>query len=124
MTKLRDEDATKERLEALVARLVKRLDLGWLTWVNRFETSKDGDRVACSTVADWEYRQVSMKWMLAMVASMTDEELEALCIHEMVHGLIAPLWVEIPTKYEQRLNKVMEFSTENVARAILAALQK
>jgi hypothetical protein len=117
---VRDQEIHEARVLGMAERVERELDLGWLKITHKFSTRAD-ERVAAEAFPDWEYRQASILWQLCVVATITDEELHATMIHEVVHCLTAPLWNSLPTlaKHFDRLN---ELATENVTRAILAAL--
>jgi hypothetical protein len=95
--------------------------MDWLTIKHKFDDRIDGDRVIAETIADWEYRQATIRWNLPTVACLSDAELDDTIVHEYVHVLNAPLYESLPETLKDRLAKHNEFSTENVARAIMAA---
>ncbi len=117
--KLRNQDDTEARVTALVARLVRDFDLGWMTFRNSFDPRIDGDRVVCDTACDFEYRQATFVWNSHQVATMLDDELEQTAIHEVVHCLNAALWESLSENQKNKLSKLNELATENVARVII-----
>jgi hypothetical protein len=124
---IRDREANQKRCEQLVAKLVKRLDLGWLRVNHAYTTAREEDaasRICCRAVADWEYRQVSFIWTLAIASSVPDSELLEIAVHEIVHALNAPLYKSLTDAQQQRLHEVNELSTENMSRVILHLLEK
>lgn len=119
---IRDEAKLKARLTRITKETAKRLDLDWQMINVNFDASNGEERILCSTESDWEYRQATLTWNLVQAAVTTDDLLRATAVHELVHVLTAPLWNSIPTKLQGPLEKLNELATENVARAILAAL--
>lgn len=100
----------------------------WL-YINVGFDSKHADgedgRIACTTVADWEYRQVGFVWNLPIVATLTDEDLRDTALHELVHALIAPLWDCVPEnkQSDKFIGKLNELATENITRVIKHVLE-
>ena len=122
---LHKEEDHKVRILAIANTLQSELDLGWLTINHKFNSRTDGESKTAESVVDWQYRQATVIWNLAFAITCTDEEIRNTAIHEFVHILIAPLWDSIPRpmKHEDHFEALNEFSTENVTRAIAAALQ-
>ena len=120
---MRNESVVKDRIDRRVRALVARLDLDYFTIALAFDTRNEGDRVACETSCDWEYRQASLRWNLPTVALLDDDQLDAIIVHELVHVLNASVWEELPVTLRNRLAKHNELATEHVARAILAVLR-
>lgn len=114
---IRDQDELERRVCDMVETVAAAMDLGWLKITNGFHTDAE-DRIICQTVADWEYRQSSLKWSLVQLATLTDEDLLLTIIHELVHCLNAPVWESLSSKEQGRLEKLNELATENCARAI------
>jgi hypothetical protein len=124
MAAFKGQDLLEATISDLTDQLVDKLELGWLKITNRFETRRDGPdaRQIAEAVTDWEYRQVSIVWSVPVALSHTDEELRATLIHELVHALNAPVWNELSASQQDKLSKLNELSTENMTRALLAAL--
>lgn len=93
-------------------------------WDTKHADGDDG-RIACTTVADWEYRQVGFVWNVPIVATLTDEDLHDTALHELVHALIAPLWDSVPEKKQEnkQIAKLNELAVENVCRVIKHVLE-
>lgn len=121
---IRGQGAEERRIEAVVRSLARRLDLGWLHIANKYLPAalEDDARVACVAKADWEYRQVSLRWCLPVTMPLDKSRLTAVALHELVHALNAPVWESLTEKEQERLYKLNELSTENVTRALLALL--
>lgn len=126
-------EAEKQRITGMVDALIDRLDLGWTRWAVRFAVKLDTDagddashhRTVAIAEPDWEYRQATLIFYPATSVGMTDVALREIAIHEIAHVLIAPMWVSA-CKYEdldEELSEVNELATENVARALEAALR-
>lgn len=122
---IRDQDVLEERCIAVVERIAAEMDLGWLKIVNSFDPrNEDTGRVLCECRADWEYRQCSLLWNLHQVASTTDEDLEETTIHELVHALNDPVWGSLSGAQQERIARLNELATENVARVISYLLHR
>ena len=115
---MRGETAEKKRINDLFDTYNRLFGLDWLTIKMKFRTANDDTRVAAETTADWEYRQASIVWNLSVTTTMTDEDLSATMIHEIVHVLNAPLYKSLTDKVQDSHHTLYEFSTENVARVI------
>jgi hypothetical protein len=119
--KVKDARKHEARAEEATRGLAYRLGISkWMNIVITFDSSHSEDRTACEATCDWEYRQVSFKWNLPIVAGLTDRDLEETALHELVHPLIAPLWDCVPEADQEntKIAKLHELATENVARAI------
>ena len=118
MSHVRDKAALETRVHRMVNRTVKRLDLGWLEIQVRFDEGNTSE-ATCSTQCDWYYRRAVMNWVLQEVSHMTDAELQLVTVHELCHALIA---CAVP-ETEEKVNKLEELATENVARVIIHLMQ-
>lgn len=79
------------------------------------------ERTYAETTADWEYLQADIKFYLARVASGTDERLDEVIIHELVHVMMAPFAEEVSETFSNQKAKNIELATENITRAIRGA---
>lgn len=122
MSKIRDQELHESRCTHVVEELTQMLDVGWMTFHNKFESSAEG-RVICEATTDWEYRQCCLTWNLHHVATMLGDELMSAAVHEIVHALNAPVWESLPTKEQVKVEKLNELATENMARAIIHLLK-
>jgi hypothetical protein len=120
---IRDRLDNEQRCIDMMDGLSGRFDLGWLRINHAFNVARDEERIACRTVCDFEYRQVSFVWYLAAVASMPDDELESVAIHELVHAMMAPLWNSLNERTQDKLHVMNELATENVTRMIEAVMR-
>ncbi len=120
---IRDQQKLERRVLSLGRRLQQALDLHWLTINHKFSTVHTDDRITAETQADWTYRQATIIWNLPLVATMSDDTLETTMVHELVHILNASVWESLPDKVKDQIHPLNEFATENVARAIVAALR-
>lgn len=119
--KVHKAEKNKRRAEEAIRLAAYRMGLpAWLNIVVGWDYNHSEERVACETNADWEYRQVSFKWNLPLVASLTDDDLNETAVHELIHALIAPLWDCLTDKQQAKKHtgKLNELATENVARVI------
>jgi len=121
---IKDQEAIEQRVMAVMDDLIEQFKLDWWRVRVRFDPRIDGDeRVVCDTTADWEYRQVGFVWSLFQLPSLTDEELHAIAVHEIVHMLMSPIWNELSEPQQTRLHKNNELATENIARVISHVLK-
>jgi hypothetical protein len=120
---IRDQDNIEQRIHDLTDRLLHDMDLGWLRLTNSFDQSAEG-RTICETICDFEYRQATLRWSLVQAATLTDAELELTAIHELSHCLTACVWESLSSKQKDKLFKLNELATENVARCISHLLQR
>lgn len=119
---MRGQAEEQVRVEAAVQRLAFLLGMDWILVQNRFTVKKDEFAAAESSVGDSQYRQHSIQWNLSATATVTDEELEAIVVHELVHALLGTLWDQISAAQQEKLKWFNERATEDVTRAILALL--
>jgi hypothetical protein len=98
--------------------------LGW--WVITYEWCRDtrdytpganAKAAAAVTHTNWVYRQATIDWNLDVLQTQNDTELEGIVIHEFAHVLIDCLMAHVPAKARD----LMEYTTENVARALHSA---
>lgn len=111
-------DALWIRVLALFDEWTERLQMHWLHLVLcRSDTRNDEDGCcAADTEAQWEYRQARIRVYLPAIANHTDEDLEAIMVHELVHVLVNPM----ESLIKEKDTKLSELSVENVAQALLA----
>lgn len=122
---MKPDKRNRVRAEEAIRHTAYRLGItGWLKITVKFDESHSEDRVVCQTTADWEYRQASFLWNLQEVASMADDELVEVAIHELCHALNHPMASCFTDTQRKQYAKLEELATENVARAILHLLQE
>ena len=120
---------TQERILDITSRLEKELGLdGWLTIRHQFHPGFDGDHTIDSdgnatvykttaiTTPQWEYRFATITWYLKTAVTQTDQELEAVAIHEYIHILLAPVTTLLPIKPLH--TKLEEYVTECLMRLV------
>ena len=118
-----DEALERERIEDLVTILCGELDLTWLTVRNRYEV-REAEETAAEAIGDSKYRELTIRWNMALTSMMDEEALLATAVHELVHGMIGPLWDQIPDREQRTWSWHNELATENVARCLLALLHR
>lgn len=123
---LAGQELFEARVNDLTEKIAAELDLDWLSVRTRFNEhpAADGGDTVAETLPHWEYRQTKIIWNSEVGITQTDEQLERVIIHELVHALLAPIWEEIPATQQNRLAKHNELATENVTRAIQAARRR
>lgn len=96
----------------------KRLGLATVTVRHTFLDTVN-DEVIADTNAKWEYREATIRWFLPTCATLTDAQLEATVVHELVHVLLAPMESHVKDRHGEQC----EYAVESVARAFLAVYQ-
>lgn len=117
---MKGEALEQARITALMDELLEEFALYWMHVVYKFSTKTDGDRVAATTMTDWEYRQASIEFCLPVTILETDLGLRRICVHELVHVLAAPM--EMQVKDKPLPNKLCELAVENLTRAFLEVM--
>jgi len=121
---MRHEEGERARVRLCAESMQAALELGWLDIEHKFTTTHDPEKTCCTSYPEWKYRQGSMVWNLTVTVTLTDDELEAITIHELAHFLTDCLWGSIPEgPKKEALVNLNELATENVARAIMAAMR-
>ena len=120
------QDLFEAKATEILDRVCDELDLGWLSVRQRFNEhpSADGADTIAETAPQWEYRIATIIWNVEVGVSQTDEKIERVVIHELVHALMSPLWSELSAAQQNKLAKQNELATENVTRAIQAARRR
>ncbi len=86
--------AQKARLQALRKRWHNCLGLRWWTVTHDYRREAlvvngvMSAETAASCKADWRYLQATVSWNLALVVDQSDEGLESIFVHEMMHILL------------------------------------
>lgn len=108
-----------ERIERIFTHWTEVLELNWMHLVlYRSDTSNSDDAdCAADTSAKWQYRSAKITVYLPTVANHSDEDLEGIIVHELVHVLIHPM--ESLTKDKD--TDQCELAVENVALALMAS---
>lgn len=104
---------TQERVKAAFSKWVERLGLAW--WrvdvcyyddpgeiLRRFKPEFEDRIVAARVIADWRYAEASIEVNLPAFAGKTDEEIERIVVHELVHILVNEMH-ENETHHEERV---------------------
>jgi hypothetical protein len=97
-------EAEKKRVHRLVVRWTRTFGLQhWrITDEWRRERFKNKHIVA-SVKVKWEYQEAVIEWCLPKSADLTNERLEEVVIHELVHILVAELVDQKSEKNEERV---------------------
>lgn len=102
------------------------------------DDSADDYKTTAVTEGRWQYRQAKIKFYMPSAVRHSDEELEKILMHELVHVLLLPEQSLVDSKLsidssfepatseqhsqiEARNYELLELSTENVTRALLGA---
>lgn len=107
------------RVEGLFTDWTDLLQLNWMHLVLvRCDSTHDTDSdCAMDTDAKWQYRSGRIRVYLPTIANHTDEELEWLLVHELVHVMINPM----ESLMKDRDTNQCELAVENIAVALMLA---
>lgn len=110
----------KKRVQKYIDRWFIPMGLGWfkvdMVWDRA--TKEDAPSVAAEVYTQWQYRQASVHWYLPNLATVKDDELDDIVVHEFTHILINPLTL---IDKSEDLPMQHEYATETIARAIQGA---
>lgn len=89
------------------------MGIGAITINHVFNTTELSENVAeCEPL--WEYHTADITWYLK---GHEDMDVASVAVHELVHVMLAPIQEHVPKKH----NKLSEWVTEAVAKAIIKA---
>lgn len=94
MARLTDKEyaAQKKRVKKYLDKWIASIGLGWWKINIEWETvrSEEDDRGSCAAEArtTWEYREATIVFYLEVVAGESDEELEYIVLHELMHVFV------------------------------------
>lgn len=89
------------------------MNLGHIAISHTFNTHELSETVAeCNTL--WEYQSADITWYLK---GHEDMDVENVAVHELTHIILAPIQEHVPRKHE----KISEWVTESIAKAIIRA---
>lgn len=118
---MNDEEFEKQksRVQTYFDKWFKPLGMGWFEVDVDWLRSPDEDlpNAAATTTFQWQYRQAGIKFFLPIIATLSDDKLEGVVVHEFAHILTSSMSQNAPEEYDQQ----MEFGTETVARALIWA---
>lgn len=90
----REFNKQRRRIRALIRKWVKPLGLGW--WTVNFEFSREpiasnnaGESVAANCHALWPYKTALIKFYMPDLSDLSDEDLERVFVHELMHIFLA-----------------------------------
>lgn len=117
-------DAAWERVLVATAKWEALLGLDYLSiYHRRIDALADEPHqsIIAETKAQWQYKQASILWYVPNVATIEDDQLEGVVIHEFCHVLLASMECLItPTKHRE----ACEYAIQNVADAIKHATKE
>lgn len=95
----------------------ERLGLHWCDIVlYRCDSRRaDDEDCAADTDAKWQYRHASVRVYLPALANHTDDDIDGVMVHELVHILVNSMESSVPASKTDKC----ELAVENVSRAIL-----
>lgn len=109
----------KRRVKRYIDKWLKPLGMGWhridLEWDR--ERNNDLPDEAAVTSWMWQYRTANITFRLPVIKELNEEKLENVVVHEFSHILTGAMVQNQPEDNKQ----LMEYSTENVARALIWA---
>lgn len=115
-------DRCKKRVNAIAKKWVKPLGLGyWTTHLNFLvEIVRDsGNAVGMVCDADWRYQEATITVNVRAVKDLTDGELEACFVHELMHIFLNEMrenGIEHEERVATQLQKAFLWAVENVER--------
>lgn len=109
----------KKRVKKVIDKWFKTMGMNWwridMYWERDYDAADD--RTAARTSWSWQYRSAVITWFLPVIQNFNDEELENAVVHEFSHILIGAVSQDVLEDKRQ----LVEYSTENVTRAIIWA---
>lgn len=77
--------------------------------------------VICETKTAWEYHQACMRWSLTNTAGLSQDEVDATFVHEMMHVYLGTIEANLRTDDDHAhwVNSVCEHTVEALALAFL-----
>lgn len=114
-------DELIERIGRFSLDLEARIDLPGVTIRHAFlaTTHASDTTTVAETTCEWQYRRAKIEWFLPALMTNDDAALREIVAHEYAHVLIGSVNDRLKSGSEDHL----EIATENVARAIIAALR-
>ena len=101
----------KRRINRAFRRLKPRLWAGWWLWELVYDRYPDdhhsgiGKEVNASVTVDWRYRQAAITFYMPVIAELSDEGLDMLIIHEVMHAWVNPMRPREPKAHEVDLEE-------------------
>lgn len=112
----------RERIKQLVYHWRKMLGLDRhtlnLTYDRSYSTHPPGV-AAVTHMSRWKYLEFDITFYMPNVADCSDDQLENLVVHELVHCLLAPISHNMRGSNDEYQADLMELNTSQVAAAIL-----
>lgn len=110
-------DVAQRHIEKSVRLWTPRLDLPGIDIEHRFlDTVKEGDETRIAdTEVSWPYRHAQIDWWIGHACRFDAAYLNTRVVHENTHVLLGP----IADRLKPGSDDLLEFATENVARALL-----
>jgi len=118
--------AQKKRVQKLISKWVKPIGLGY--WTIRFdwysellpsETATELDRVVMVCHADWRYLNATIQVNLCEVGRQSDEDLERIFVHELMHIFLNEMreqGIQHEERVAEQLAKAFIWSVGNIER--------
>lgn len=91
-------EAQKARVQRLIAKWVRPIGLGWwqinMEWTRAHGERRDDDfEVKFVCRADWRYALANITVYLPGIAGVTDDDLERMFVHELMHVFLCEMRV-------------------------------
>ncbi len=76
---------------------------------------EEDENTQASTRATWELKEATITFYLPVISAFTEEQLETLIIHELVHCILSSMESHVKSKYTEQC----EFAVESMCRSLL-----
>lgn len=112
-------DPVWDRCQRIFTEWTDRLEMNWIhIALYRSDTVRSDDEgCAADTSAKWEYRRAKIAIYMPNVMNNTDEDLEDIIVHELVHVLAASMEQFV----KEKDTALSEFAVETISRALICA---
>ena len=109
----------RKRVRRLWFKWFKPIGMGWWQVELSYDRARDEDEPATAglTTTNWQYRTAAVTFFLPATAAMSEEDLEEVVVHEMVHIMCGP--IQDMSSDDRR--EITEHTVTTIARSIMWA---
>ncbi len=120
-------------LQGIIPEWLKLLDMGFWDIEIRYEfqgscETKDGSTPLAQCWTEWEYRKAIITFYIQLLGDHTEEELEGILVHELMHIYVRPMRMWWPEEMDSKLQahciSMEEMACNNLHLSILHMKQK